>query len=73
MTSPSKSPAQLSKYLYLRGMGASSLHLTVPMDYARQHDLAPGTPVCWQPTPDGVQLKLISPSTARRSVELEAT
>jgi hypothetical protein len=23
----------------------------VPIDYARQHDLAPGTPVYWQPTP----------------------
>jgi hypothetical protein len=63
MTSPSKSPAQLSKYLYLRVMVASSLHLTVPIDYARQHDLAPGTPVYWH-TPDGVQPKAASARSA---------
>jgi hypothetical protein len=71
MISPSK-PAQPNISICVSWALHPSI-LAVPIDYARQHDLAPGTPVYWQLTPDGVQIKFISPSTAQRSVELKVT
>jgi hypothetical protein len=47
-------------HLILRSVGPSSVRLTIPYEFKREHDLGAGDHVVWTPQPDGtVQLRFV--------------